>query len=135
MSEATPTIDYPAFDCDNHYYEALDAFTRFHIRYHRDRSDAVFVSYMELRSLEPENFTKVERLRAAYEARLAAILKSGAEAGAFHAPEPKIAAMAIIAMLTGVTQWYRQGGRLSAAAIESLYVDMVARTVRPDGGP
>ncbi len=21
-------LDYPAFDCDNHYYEALDAFTR-----------------------------------------------------------------------------------------------------------
>ena len=23
-----PDIDYPAFDADNHYYEALDAFTR-----------------------------------------------------------------------------------------------------------
>ena len=22
------TLDYLAFDCDNHYYEALDAFTR-----------------------------------------------------------------------------------------------------------
>ena len=24
----TPAIDYPVFDADNHYYEALDAFTR-----------------------------------------------------------------------------------------------------------
>jgi hypothetical protein len=24
-----PRLDYPAFDCDNHYYEALDAFTRY----------------------------------------------------------------------------------------------------------
>ena len=23
-----PALDYQAFDCDNHYYEALDAFTR-----------------------------------------------------------------------------------------------------------
>jgi hypothetical protein len=26
--QAMPTIDYPVFDADNHYYEALDAFTR-----------------------------------------------------------------------------------------------------------
>jgi len=27
-AQASPALDYPAFDCDNHYYEALDAFTR-----------------------------------------------------------------------------------------------------------
>jgi hypothetical protein len=39
--------------------------------------------------------------------------------------------MAIIAMLTGVTTWYRQGGRLSVSRVEEIYVDMVARSVRP----
>ncbi|MEO0361247.1 MAG: TetR/AcrR family transcriptional regulator [Pseudomonadota bacterium] len=114
--------------------EALAAFARFHMRYHWDKADAVFVSYNELRSLEPANFARVEALRSAYEGRLAGILAAGAASGAFHAPEPKIAAMSVIAMLTGVTQWYRAEGRLSAAEIEELYIDMVARAVRPDGG-
>lgn len=115
--------------------EALPAFTRFHLRFHRDKSDAVFVSYNELRSLEPQNFERIEALRSDYEARLADVLARGAAAGDFHAPEPKIAAMSLIAMLTGVTGWYRSGGRLTADAIEALYVDMVARAVRPDDRP
>lgn len=114
--------------------EALRAFARFHIRFHREKTDEVFVSYMELRSLERTNFHQVERLRRAYEDRLEAILARGVAAGVFHAPEPKIAAMAIIAMLTGVTSWYRQGGRLPAATIEELYIDLVAATVRPERG-
>lgn len=114
--------------------EAVEAFTRFHIRFHRDKTDEVFVAYMELRSLERPNFHRIERMRGAYEAHLEAIIARGGEAGAFHAPEPKIAAMALIAMLTGVTHWYRQGGRLSPEAIEDLYVDMARRTLRPDQG-
>ena len=108
----------------------LEAFSRFHIRFHADRSDEVFVAYMELRSLERPNFHRIEKMRRAYEAELEAILTDGARAGAFRIEDARVAAMAIIAMLTGVTSWYRQGGRLSAARIEEIYVDMVARTVR-----
>ena len=109
----------------------LEAFSRFHIRFHADRADEVFVAYMELRSLERPNFHRIEKMRRAYEGELEAILKDGAAAGAFRIEDPRVAAMAIIAMLTGVTTWYRDGGRLSARRIEEIYVDMVARTVRP----
>lgn len=114
--------------------EALEAFARFHIRFHRQRIDEVFVSYMELRSLDQPNFHRVERLRRAYESRLEAIVARGAASGVFHAPEPRVAVMAIIAMLTGVTGWYRHGERLPASTIERLYVEMVGATVRPKGG-
>lgn len=109
----------------------LEAFSRFHIRFHANRSDEVFVAYMELRSLERPNFHRIEKMRRDYEAELEAILTDGAATGAFRIDDPRVATMAIIAMLTGVTSWYRQGGRLSAARIEEIYVDMVARTVRP----
>lgn len=111
--------------------ERLEAFSRFHIQFHADRADEVFVAYMELRSLERPNFHRIEKMRREYEAELEAILKEGAETGAFRIEDPRVAAMAIIAMLTGVTSWYRQSGRLSAERIEEIYVDMVARTVRP----
>lgn len=108
----------------------LEAFSRFHIRFHTDRTDEVFVAYMELRSLERPNFHRIETMRRAYEAELEAILTEGASSGAFQIEDARVATMAIIAMLTGVTSWYRQGGRLAAARIEEIYVDMVARTVR-----
>jgi AcrR family transcriptional regulator len=107
----------------------LERFVRFHIGYHLDRPDAVFISYMELRNLTPANFTRVEALRRAYEDRLEAILTDGAATGAFRVPDSRIATMAVIAMLTGVTTWYRPGGRLSGADVATLYWDMVRRAV------
>lgn len=107
----------------------LEAFARFHIRHHLTRADAVFISYMELRALEPDYFRQIETLRKAYENRLKAILERGAAEGYFQVEEPHVAAMAILAMLTGVNTWYRTGGRLSQAGIEDIYANMVLSCV------
>jgi AcrR family transcriptional regulator len=107
----------------------LEAFVRFHIRHNLDRAEAVFLSYMELRNLGPANFAAIEGLRRDYETRLEAILRDGVAAGIFTAPDTKIATLAIIAMLTGVTTWYREGGRLSRERVGDIYWDMVRRAV------
>ncbi len=107
----------------------LEAFTRFHIRFNTGRADAVFVSYMELRNLTEENFDAVTGLRGTYEARLEQILRAGQAAGAFTLAEPRITAMAVIALLTGVNTWYRAEGRLTLDEVETLYWDMVRRMV------
>ncbi|MGR3461994.1 MAG: TetR/AcrR family transcriptional regulator [Roseovarius sp.] len=112
---------------------ALEAFTRFHIRFNTRRADAVFVSYMELRNLDPENFSIIEGLRRDYETRLEAILSRGVAEGRFAVTEPRIAAMALIAMLTGVNTWFRERGRLSLGQVEALYWDMVRRAVANQG--
>lgn len=107
----------------------LAQFARFHIGYHIDRPDAVFVAYMELRNLAPENFTEIEALRRCYEDRLEAILQDGRAAGLFLVPDTKLATLALIAMLTGVTNWYREGGRLGRAEVEKIYADMALQAV------
>lgn len=107
----------------------LEAFARFHIRFHLDRSDAVFIAYMELRNLEPGNFAAVEALRTAYEDELEAILRDGSAAKVMRVPDSKLATMALIAMLTGVNTWYREGGRLSRERVERIYWNMVRRAV------
>ena len=109
--------------------ERLRRFARFHIRFHLERPDAVFIAYMELRSLEPENFAAIEVLRKRYEDALEAILKDGRDAGAFNIPDTKLATMAIIAMLTGVNTWYREGGRLSREDVAGIYAEMALRAV------
>lgn len=108
---------------------ALEHFARFHIRYHIKRPDEVFVSYMELRSLEEPGFREVGKLRRDYENILKGILRRGMSEGVFAITDPHVAAMAILAMITGVNTWYRSGGRLSQAKIEDIYVSMVLGSV------
>ena len=77
MSEllaAWETADFPDT------MDPLERFVRFHIGYHLERADEVFISYMELRNLEPDNFKVIERERRRYEAILTSILEEGAAA-------------------------------------------------------
>jgi AcrR family transcriptional regulator len=118
---AVPRRDAPA--------ARLEDFVRFHIRFHLDRPEEVFLAYMELRNLVPPNFAAVEELRHAYEDELEAILKDGVADGAFRVGDTRLATRALIAMLTGVTTWYREGGPLGRAGLEELYWEMARGAV------
>ena len=109
--------------------DRLQDFSRFHIGYHLDRPDAVFIAYMELRNLTADNFARIAKLRHAYEDQLESILADGQAAGDFKIPDTRLATLAIIAMLTGVNTWYREGGRLSRDRVERIYWNMVRRSV------
>ncbi|MEZ5725644.1 MAG: TetR/AcrR family transcriptional regulator [Paracoccaceae bacterium] len=109
--------------------ERLEHFVRFHIDTSLDRADDVFLSYMELRNLDPENHAEIAGLRRRYEGALQAILEDGAAAGAMQLGDARLATMALIAMLTGVTNWYREGGRLDRAALYRHYGALVRGAV------
>lgn len=111
--------------------QRLDQFARFHVGYHVDRPDAVFIAYMELRNLSPGNFAAVEALRRQYEDGLRAILEDGIATGEFAVDDARLTTMALIAMLTGVANWYREGGRLGRADVEAQYAKMALRLVTP----
>ncbi len=108
---------------------ALERFARFHIGFHITRPDEVFISYMELRSLEAEGFDIIEAQRKRYENELKTILEAGIAKKTFAVDDAHVGAMAILAMLTGVNTWYRSGGRLSQSKIEDIYAKMVLRSV------
>lgn len=107
----------------------LEAFTRFHIRFHLPRRDQVFVSYMELRNLTPENFSKIEAMRRTYEDVLEGVLKDGEADGVFTLQDTRVSALALIALLTGITNWYSEDGRLSIAEVEDIYWNLVRKAV------
>lgn len=109
--------------------QRLESFVRFHISYHLDRPDLVFIAYMELRNLDPQNFAVIERLRHAYETELETILQAGQTSGCFDITDTKLTTLAVIAMLTGVTTWYHPGGRLSGAQVQDHYWTMVRKAV------
>ncbi|MGF6859644.1 AcrR family transcriptional regulator [Rhodobacteraceae bacterium MBR-64] len=107
----------------------LQSFVRFHIHHSLERADAVFLSYMELRNLTPDNFARIEALRRTYEDRLESILRAGLEGGAMQIPDAKLATLALIAMLTGITTWFRPDGRLSCDRVADIYWEMARKTV------
>ena len=110
--------------------EQLENFVKFHVSYHVDRRDAVFLAYMELRNLSEKNFNEIETLRRQYEDQLERILSAGQETGQFRLPDTRVTTMALIAMLTGVHVWYRDGGRLSRERVQRIYWNLARKTVR-----
>ncbi|MFO1220138.1 MAG: TetR/AcrR family transcriptional regulator [Burkholderiaceae bacterium] len=104
--------------------DALRRFVAFHIEFHAVRRDQVFIGNAELRSLSAPHRREIVAMRDAYEHRLVAILRAGAAAGAFAPGDARVAARALIAMLSGVCTWYRPGGRLGVAALVRQYTRM-----------
>jgi len=109
--------------------DRLQAFLRFHIQTSLERPEAVFLSYMELRNLEADNRAEIAALRRRYEDALEAILVAGMAQGSMRIPDSRLATMALIAMLTGITNWYREGGRLDQDRVASVYWELVRGAV------
>lgn len=107
----------------------LAGFTRFHIAFHLPRPDQVFVSYMELRNLSDANFAVIEGMRRAYEDVLEGILRDGEAEGVFAMADTRVTTRALIAMLTGVSNWYRPDGQFDTETITTIYWDLVRKSV------
>lgn len=111
----------------------LEDFVRFHIDFSLNHTDSVFLSYMELRNLTPENYEIIAGLRDEYETILENILRDGVADGSMSLDDPKLTTLALIAMLTGVVGWFREGGRLDREHIGDIYWRLARRAVG-DGG-
>ena len=84
---------------------------------------------MEIRSLTKEHRRTVIALRESYEKSLRDLLEDGMRIGRFRTGDPQVSAYAILAMLTGLTAWFREGGRLSRAELVRLYEGLVLEGV------
>lgn len=115
--------------------ERLRAFVDFHIRSHTLRRQEAFVANMELRSLGPDDYRRVVALRRRYEAIVVGILADGVAAGRFALPDPKVSAFAILAMLTGVGSWWREGGRLAKRELIDMHTRLVMQCVGAPAAP
>ncbi len=107
----------------------LDRFVRQHVAYHIQNPEDIFIAYMELRSLDSDGAKLVLKERDAYENALRMILHKGAQNGQFTLADPAIHARSILAMLGGVTVWYRESGKQSLQEITESYVQAALQSV------
>ncbi|MBE0592100.1 MAG: TetR/AcrR family transcriptional regulator [Burkholderiaceae bacterium] len=115
--------------------DALMAFVEFHIDWHTARKEEVFIGNMELRSLSPEQYARITARRKQYERHLRAILERGRRKGLWRVENPAVVSKAILALLTGVSNWYRPDGKLSRKQLTRLYQSMVERMLHEPEGP
>lgn len=109
--------------------ERLEAFSRFHVSHHIDYPDDVFIAYMELRSLSGDELRLIEGQRDRYERYLRQILQDGMDENLFRISDAAVHARLLLAMLTGVTVWYREGGRLDRESVVDIYVRAAMQSV------
>ena len=108
---------------------ALDHFVAFHLDFHIQRPELVFISYMELRNLTEENFKAIEEQRSRYEKIVYDMIRKGVLSGDFQVPDAKITSFSLIAMLTGVVDWFREDGRLSREELTRQYCILTRQTL------
>lgn len=110
----------------------LRMFVNFHINFHIDKSREVFLSYMELRSLDQRNFLKISKLRDEYESILQNILVLGKNNKNLDFDDSQITTKAILGTLSSLSHWYHQKGRLGAEDIRKIYWHLIFNSVRTD---
>lgn len=115
--------------------DALKRFVAFHIEFHAVRRDQVFIGNAELRSLNAAQLAEVIGMRDTYEKRLRQILRQGEAAGLFKPGDIKVASYALIAMLTGVCNWYSPQGRKTVPQLVRQYTAMALGSVGANASP
>lgn len=120
-------------ELDTANHGALDPLARLrnfigvHLDFHLDSRLEVFVGNMELRNLTKPHYKVVTGLRDEYSGRLTAIIEDGVRLGIFQAVDARVVTFAVLAMLTGVCNWYRPDGRMSKQELVRIHTDLAFR--------
>jgi AcrR family transcriptional regulator len=85
----------------------------------------VTVFYLERRNFTGAQYKAVKRKRDEFDRLFLQVFERGIAEGKFRADlDPRIVSLGILGMCAWVHQWYRPGGRFTAAEIAQIFSDM-----------
>jgi AcrR family transcriptional regulator len=113
---------------------AIRAAIRSQILFSNRRWSHVLVSSRERRSLPVEQQAAINALRRQYRDALAATIERGCRQGIFSVPDPKLAAMAVLDMISGMGHWFRPRDRRELERMADRYGSAAAALLRGWGG-
>jgi hypothetical protein len=113
---------------------ALRRLVEFHVRYSAENRLRAKVADDQLHALRAARRRRVLKIRDTYETLFRDILQRGRDDYGWQVDDVAVVTFAIATMATAVDVWYREGGRLSADAIASIYGDLAVRAVVAGGG-
>lgn len=109
--------------------ERLRRICRAHVRVVTSNREHATVFLHEWRFLGARRRTEALQLRDRYETYFRSVIADGIRTGEFARVDVALASSAILSALNGVSQWYRDDGRLSSDAIASEYADLFAHAL------
>lgn len=87
------------------------------------------IADVELRSLTGDNASRVLAMRDEYEGIIRSIVADGAESGAFHPGDVKIATFGVLAISNQPAYWFSEKGRLSIEDVAEAQAVLALRLV------
>lgn len=90
--------------------------------YHTHRRELGFVGASEMRSLVPEQRSRVVAARRSQQRMVDEEAEHAVRSGDFRTQRPHEAARAVVTMCTALPQWFESGGDLTAEQVASQYV-------------
>ena len=113
-------------------YDRLLVFIGVHLNFHLDFTTEVFIGNMELRHLTKPHYKIVTALRDQYSKMLTKIIEDGAKQGRFEVEDPRVTTFALLAMLSGVCNWYRPDGPLPKAKVMQIHTNVALQMLGLD---
>jgi AcrR family transcriptional regulator/DNA-binding XRE family transcriptional regulator len=107
--------------------EGADAAERFTLLvecfalFHSVRRELAFIGASEMRSLEDDDHRRIADLRTECQHLVTTEVEALAAAGLIDNPYPEDAARAVVTMLVGIANWYRDDGELTPEQIARRY--------------
>lgn len=108
----------------------LAALVELHVWVHGGQPLQTLVSDTELRALEGERRQVAIELRDRYEDVWRTVVKDGCDAGRFDVADPRLAAIGLIELCTGVSHWYTPAGERRLTELCALHADWALGLVR-----
>ncbi len=91
--------------------------------YHARRNDLAFIGASEMRSLEPDSYRRIARLRTQVQDLLDGQIAAAGAAGGLHATHAPDAGKAIATMCTSLAQWFHPDGPTTPEQIAREYAE------------
>jgi len=107
--------------------ERASRFTHLMVIWHTEHRNEAFVAHMEVRNVSTERYEEYAELRRAFGTILKKIIRDGNARGDFKVADVDTTALAILTMLAGISNWYREHGRLGKEELAREHVAIVLK--------
>jgi AcrR family transcriptional regulator len=109
--------------------ERLRAVVAAFARWQAQESDLARVLQYELRSLTPEHYQEIVKIRRATSAVIAAVIEAGRSSGEFTAADLAGTLLAISSLCVDVCRWFPSSTHTDPAEVGALYAEIAIRIV------
>ena len=100
--------------------------------HHAAGHTAARVVNYELAALSPEHLEEIMALRHRIDAEVQGLVEAGVEAGAFDAPDPRIASAALLSLGIDIARWYDDRAGWTPQLVSEEYSRLALRIVGAD---